>query len=202
MEVICDLDLYIWHFYFGLPGMLNDIDVMWLSPLMNAIKIGTFPPHNVKYKIVEEEFDWYYFLADGIYPKNYKIFISTIQNATKNENVFCSMQEGARKCVERVFGVLFQRFGILNIPARLWCEEEMGFVIKACVLIHNMYVEELRDSFVDDGVGGLRDERVERELSGSYTNLKTSEKVEWLDNVSYRASKVYDNIDEAERLTK
>lgn len=28
MEVICDLDMSIWHFYFGLPGMLNDIDIM------------------------------------------------------------------------------------------------------------------------------------------------------------------------------
>lgn len=45
---------------------------------MNAIMIGEFPPSIVKYKIGEEEFDWYYLLTDGIYPRNYKIFILSV----------------------------------------------------------------------------------------------------------------------------
>ncbi len=32
MEVICDLDLYIWHIFCGLSGTMNDIDVMDVSP--------------------------------------------------------------------------------------------------------------------------------------------------------------------------
>ncbi|MEM1283722.1 MAG: transposase family protein [Chlamydiota bacterium] len=202
MEVICDLDLYIWHFYFGLPGMLNDIDIMWLSPLMNSIKIGRFPPKNVKYTIDGQEFDWLYFLADGVYPRNFKIFISTLLNASsKKDKLFCKMQEGARKCVERVFAVLFKRFGILNVPGRLWSEQEMGYVIKTCVILHNMCIKERRRNIVGDGVGGLREDRIERELSGRYTNLKTHEKKEMLEAIGNRPSELYDDIDECERLT-
>lgn len=203
MEVICDLDLYIWHFYFGLPGMLNDIDIMWISPLMNAFKVGSFPSHEVRYEINGEKFNWYYLLTDGIYPQNYKIFQSSIPNATSNkEKLFCRMQEGARKCVERVFGVLFKRFGILNVPGRLWCDREMGYIIKACVVLHNMCVVERRSMFVGDGVGGGRDERIERELSGTHTTLETRDREEMIETLSGTASDIYDDIDESERLTR
>lgn len=30
MGVVCDIDLHIWHFMSGLPGMLNDIHIMWM----------------------------------------------------------------------------------------------------------------------------------------------------------------------------
>lgn len=92
MEVICDLDLYIWHLYFGLPGVLKDIDIMWLSPLMNAIKIGSFPPVDVKYSIGNEDFTWFYFLTDGIYPPHYNIFVQTITApSNKKEKNVCSI---------------------------------------------------------------------------------------------------------------
>lgn len=200
MEVICDLDMYIWHFYFGLPGMLNDIDIMWLSPLMNAIKVGMFPPQDVEYVIGEEKFNWYYFLADGIYPQNFKIFIQSLPNSTeKKRKKFSKVQEGARKCVERVFAVLFKRFGILNVPGRLWCDKEIGSIAKACVILHNMCTEERREAFIGDGIGGMREERVSREVSGSFTTLDSTERINCA--ASCRPSEVYDDIDEKERLT-
>lgn len=155
-EEICDLDLYIWHFYFGLPGMINDDNIMWLSPLMNSIMIGKFPPMNITYNIGNERFTWFYFLADGIYPPNYKIYIQTISPPTaEREKLFSRLQVGIRKCIERVFGVIFKTFGILNIPSRLWCSNnENTNIIKACAIIHNMCVEERRYLFPGDGIGG------------------------------------------------
>jgi Plant transposon protein len=61
--------------------------------------------------------------------------------------LFAKHQEGPRKAVERVFGVLFKRFEILYGPSRLWFEGDMSQVIKACVIIHNMIVESRRDSY-------------------------------------------------------
>lgn len=203
LEVICDLDLYIWHFYYGLPGMLNDLDIMWLSPLMNAIKVGEFPSHGVEYKIGDEVFNWVYFLTDGIYPDNFKIFIQSVPNATEEaKKLFSRMQEGSRKCVERVFAVLFKRFGILNIPARIWCDKEMATIIKACAILHNMCIEERSSNFIGNGVGGLREERIEREATGNYTTLQMSERQELQNYSQSRPSSVYDDIDEKSRLTK
>lgn len=58
--------------------MLNDLNIMWMYPLMNAIKVGGFPPDKIKYTIGNELFDWYYFLTDGIYPHDYKIYVQTL----------------------------------------------------------------------------------------------------------------------------
>lgn len=66
MEFFCNLDLSIWHIFFGLPCMMSDINIIWMSPLVNDIMIGVFPPHKGKYKIIYEEFYWYYLLTDGI----------------------------------------------------------------------------------------------------------------------------------------
>lgn len=52
--------------FFGLPGMLNELNIMWMSPLMNAIRVGQLTVEEVKYEIDVEEFDWLYFLTDGI----------------------------------------------------------------------------------------------------------------------------------------
>ena len=48
------------------------------------------------------------------------------------------MQSSARKAVERVFGVLFARFGILYQPCRLQDLKDMQNVMKACCIMHNM----------------------------------------------------------------
>lgn len=167
---------------------------------MNAINIDVFPPHDVEYSIGSEKFNWYYFLADGIYPENYKLFIQSLPNSTEQKKKkYSKVQEGVRKCVERVFAVLFKRFGILNVPGRLWCDKEIGHIAQACVILHNMCIEERRKDFVGDGVGGLRDERVSREVSGTCTTLSIGERREVVE--SSRPSEAYDDIDEAERLT-
>jgi Plant transposon protein len=48
--------------------------------------------------------------------------------------------QGARKSVERVFGVLFARFHVLCKPSRLWYKEDMADVVAASCIIHNMII--------------------------------------------------------------
>lgn len=201
MEAICDLDLWIWHIFFGLPGMMNDINIMWMSPLMNDIMNGTFPPHPPSYTINGQSFNWYYFLTDGIYPK-YKIFIQSLTvPSTEKEKLFCCLQEGVRKCIERVFGVLFKRFGILDTPGRLWKNDDMRFILQACTIIHNMVVEKRKGNYVGDGIGGLREDRIERENSGQFTNLTVQHGEESSVNVNALPSSRYDDPREHKRLS-
>lgn len=54
------------------------------------------------------------------------------------------MQEAARKDIERAFGVLQARFAILVKPARLWNYNDLEMIMKACIIIHNMIVEDER----------------------------------------------------------
>lgn len=44
VEAIADHSLWIWHELFGMPGCLNDINVVEASMLLNKIAQGYFPP--------------------------------------------------------------------------------------------------------------------------------------------------------------
>jgi hypothetical protein len=59
--------------------------------------------------------------------------------------LFAEHQEGARKDVERAFGVLQSRFAIVRRPARLWKRKSIGRIMLACVILHNMIVEDERE---------------------------------------------------------
>jgi len=66
----------------------------------------------------------------------------------RNTNYFAKKQEAARKDVERAFGVLQARFAILRGPARFWKQETLANIMYACIILHNMIVEDERDSYV------------------------------------------------------
>eukprot|EP00171_Calliarthron_tuberculosum_P004333 IDg4333t1 len=154
-EVICDLDLWIWSFQFGLPGVLNDIDILDLSDHFCKMLTGAFPPVLPNYKIGNETFNHFYYLADGIYP-NWKVFCKTLSDPhLDKEQVYSKAQEGVRKCVERVFGVLFTQFKMLFTPCQLWSSAEMGVIARACVIMHNMVAEVRCDEYAGDGGRGL-----------------------------------------------
>nr|GEW13928.1 zinc finger, PHD-type [Tanacetum cinerariifolium] len=65
LETIASNDLWIWHAFFGVSGMNNDVNVLRQSPLFNDLKSGrapdvSFVANNVPYKRG-------YYLTDGIY---------------------------------------------------------------------------------------------------------------------------------------
>lgn len=134
---------------------MNDINILSSSDHFSSVLCGSFPSSLPFYKIGSERFDWYYDLADGIYPC-WKIFIRPIQGAlTPLEKAFNRVQEGCRKCVERIFGVSFRQFKFLFVLSEFLSPEKMELIAKTCVIMHNIIVEARRDGYSGDGGRGI-----------------------------------------------
>ncbi|XP_047942625.1 uncharacterized protein LOC125189386 [Salvia hispanica] len=155
LEVVADYRLWIWHAYFEVVGSNNDINVLQSSPLFNDQELGVGPA--VSFVANGNQHNMGYYLADGIYPM-WPVFVKTIRCATEDKKkFFAGRQEVARKDVERAFGVLQSRWAILRGPSWLWDMETIADVMYACIIMHNMIVEDegpaLTEWADDDGVG-------------------------------------------------
>ena len=140
LEAIASNDLWIWHCHFGVPGSCNDINVLDRSEFLQKLSAGEFP--EIPYRVGGRLRLIPYLLADGIYPE-WSVFVKTFASPDGRKNShFAKRQEARRKEVERAFGVLKAKFGILTTPCRLWFLEEMSVIMKACIILHNMSVEE------------------------------------------------------------
>nr|XP_051197130.1 uncharacterized protein LOC127310499 [Lolium perenne] len=104
LEAVASQDLWIWHCFFGLPGTLNDINVLQRSPLFAKLANKEAPTCN--YKVMNNEYTMGYYLADGIYP-DWATFVKSVKDPQDRIEVeFAKAQEAARKDIERAFGVL------------------------------------------------------------------------------------------------
>jgi len=143
LEAVADKDLWIWHAFFGMPGSHNDINVLHLSSLFARLAEGQAP--EVNYTINNNEYTMGYYLADGIYP-SWATFVKTIPEPQGNKKkYFATAQEACRKDVERALGVMQARFTIVRGPARFWDEDTLGQIMRACVIMNNMIVEDESD---------------------------------------------------------
>ena len=132
LEAVASQDLLIWHAFFGLPGSLNDINVLDRSLVFTLLANGHAPL--VNYIINGHEYRMGCYLADGIYP-NWSTFVKTIpcpQGLKKKH--FSKAQESARKDVEWAFGVLQAHFAIVHGPSRFLDEETLVDIMKACII--------------------------------------------------------------------
>lgn len=141
LEAIADESLWIWHAFFGMPGCLNDINVIEASPLSEKIASGTYPPP-CEYVIKGIKRNKPYWLTDAIYP-NWPIFIETILDPSTNKQKFFSkLQEATRKDIESAFGVIQSMWHIITVPSRFETVGAMKAVMKCEIILHNMVVEE------------------------------------------------------------
>jgi hypothetical protein len=104
--------------FFGIAGANNDINILNRSNLFTQVLQGRAP--EAESMVNGTEYNMGYYLADGIYPE-WATFVKTIPlPQCDKDKLFAAHQEGARKDVERAFGVLQARFAILRNPARMW----------------------------------------------------------------------------------
>nr|ABE65399.1 hypothetical protein At1g43590 [Arabidopsis thaliana] len=93
------------------------------------------------------EYNLAYYLTDEIYPK-WATFIQSISlPQDEKASLFATNQEACRKDVERAFGVLQARFAIVKHPALIWDKIKIGNIMRACIILHNMIVEDERDGY-------------------------------------------------------
>jgi hypothetical protein len=88
-----------------------------------------------------------YYLADSIYLEWATFAKSITKPQSEKHKLYAQHQESARKYAERAFGVLQKRWAILRHPTRLWERKELADIMYACVILHNMIVEDERDSY-------------------------------------------------------
>nr|XP_043639912.1 uncharacterized protein LOC122611026 [Erigeron canadensis] len=140
LEAVASYDLWIWHAFFGTAGSNNDINVLNQSHLFREIVEDT--ASDTSFTVNGTEYKKGYYLADGIYPEwatFVKVF-SCPQDLKKKK--FKKYQESARKDVERAFGVLQGRWAILTHPSRSFSVNKIRRTMYACVIWHNMIVED------------------------------------------------------------
>uniref|UniRef100_A0A0D3DN46 DDE Tnp4 domain-containing protein n=1 Tax=Brassica oleracea var. oleracea TaxID=109376 RepID=A0A0D3DN46_BRAOL len=125
-------------------GTLNDINVLDRSPVFDDIIKGQAP--NVTFYVNGREYLIAYYLTDG--PKAV---------------LFAQRQEAVRKDVERAFGVLQARFAIIKNPAMFWDKVKIGKIMRACIILHNMIIDDERDEYTQFDVSEFQ----QREDNGS-----------------------------------
>ncbi|XP_071699637.1 uncharacterized protein [Rutidosis leptorrhynchoides] len=118
LEVVASYDNWIWHAYFGMAGSNNDLNVLNASPLFDSLLTDTAP--QVPYEIGDIDFERGYYLADGIYPSGASLVKGFSSVVDAKRKYFTKKQYAARKDVERTFGILQGRWGILRQPARAY----------------------------------------------------------------------------------
>ncbi|XP_047314307.1 uncharacterized protein LOC124918104 [Impatiens glandulifera] len=76
LEAVASYDLWIWHAFYGMPGTLNNINVLDRSSISDDIESGEAPA--VNFTVNGRQYNLAYYLADEIYPK-WSIFVQSIQ---------------------------------------------------------------------------------------------------------------------------
>jgi hypothetical protein len=87
--------------------------------------------------------------ANGIYPR-WQIFVKPVHKPKgKKQTNFHAAQAAARKDVERAFEILQAQFAIMREPARFWDQECIWYIINACIIMHNMIIEDNRGKDIE-----------------------------------------------------
>jgi hypothetical protein len=147
LEGIVDYHLFFWHCSYGYAGTLNDRNILNLSPFYEGLLDGTFETLEkeaavVPFKIGEEEFDKLFFLGDDIYPSFARIVKGIKQPITELQKLFTGWQEGARKDIERAFGVLKGTWQFTAKPIQLRNLKKISNRVTTCLILHNILVSD------------------------------------------------------------
>ena len=145
LEGICDYHLFFWHASFGYCGNMNDLTILSLSPFLERLLDGSLESVEaeagiVPFLIMGEEFHKCFVLVDGIYP-HWSRFVRGIKEPILDEEkLFTEWQEGARKDIERAFGVLKIVWQCVDRPVLLHNLVEIKNLVLCSLLLHNILV--------------------------------------------------------------
>jgi hypothetical protein len=106
-----------------------------------------------------------WFLVDGIYPELARFAKTISEPLNKPAKSYASWQEASRKSIERAFGVFGRKFQIAVRKIEQWYVSDIKDIIEACVVLHNMMVEERmnRDEAEDRGWYDYKEDEMEEQ---------------------------------------
>ncbi|XP_070667406.1 uncharacterized protein [Malus domestica] len=121
----------------GFPGMIGSID------LFDEMLQGKAP--KVTYWVNDHKYKGAYYIPNDIYPR-WTTFVKTVPHPqSEKEKHFAKCQEGCMKDVERYFGILQVRWAIVRAVARMFDVEAFRSIMKMCIILHSMIVEDEYD---------------------------------------------------------
>uniref|UniRef100_A0A0D3CI67 DDE Tnp4 domain-containing protein n=1 Tax=Brassica oleracea var. oleracea TaxID=109376 RepID=A0A0D3CI67_BRAOL len=132
------------------------------------LRLGRAP--KVNYIVNGHEYHLAYYLTYGIYPKWANFVQSIPLPQGPKASLFATHQEVVRKDVERAFGVLQTRFVIVKNPALLWDKIKIEKITRACIILHNMIVEDERDGYTQFDVSVFTQPESNRSSQVDFTN--------------------------------
>lgn len=140
LEVVDAQSLWIRHAYFGVSGSKNDLNILDRSPLIRDIINGK--NDGISFRVNGYVHNRYYLLTNGIYPQ-WSCFVQTIHEPQdEKRSTLPKKQETTNKKLEMAFRVLQTRWAIIQNPGKQWKIEALDNIIKACIIIYNMVVED------------------------------------------------------------
>lgn len=147
LEVVASKDLSIWHSFVGMLGSHGDVNVLDNSLLFDTLVHGRTP--STSYVVTGRQYTMGYYLADDIYPHWATLIQTTSQPTTEKERLFAEKIEAAKMDAERAFRVLHTRWGITQGPVRNWKKEDFCKIMKTCIILHNMIIEDERGTNIE-----------------------------------------------------
>ncbi|XP_026459722.1 uncharacterized protein LOC113360408 [Papaver somniferum] len=129
LQVVASYDRWFWHF-----------------GLFDREKNALDPPCD--FRINGHVYRHGYYLVDGIYNKMPGVVHGYKRRQTMPaiHKKFNEYHSAKRKDVERAFGGLKAKWGIIRNPCRYWFPRDLNTIMRACLIMHNMCVEyEYRD---------------------------------------------------------
>lgn len=87
-------------------------------------------------------YDNQYWLMDGIYPCLATFVLGFAKPVSEKDCNFTYWQELICKDIERAFGVLQARWKVLSLPACHWEHSILDDMVRCCVILHNMIIED------------------------------------------------------------
>lgn len=82
---------------------------------------------------------WRRYIFAGFFAHHKRVLIILF---THHPQLFAKVQEAIRKDIERAFGVLQARWHILTNGGRLWSDLDLKAIVKCCIILHNMIIED------------------------------------------------------------
>ncbi|GJR49575.1 zinc finger, CCHC-type containing protein [Tanacetum coccineum] len=150
LEAVVDQQLWFWHAYFGVPGANNGLNVLYGSLLFDDLLAEKAP--EALFQVNGKTYEKCYYLADGIYPQ-WSTFVKAFSIARDQKTIkFKRVQESARKDIERAFGVLQGRWGIIQQPARAYHMNTIRRIMYTCMILHNMILKDQNLILVNIGI--------------------------------------------------